>query len=726
MTNIDAKLAEEYAMHTSQSFFLTGKAGTGKTTLLKKIIKESKKNIAVVAPTGVAAINAGGSTIHSMFGFPLKIFVPTFDRVDINSATNKALLKNHLRYRTEKRKIIQELEMLIIDEISMVRADMLDAIDYALKYTRKNQMPFGGVQLVVIGDLFQLSPIARDEDWSVLRNYYKSPYFYHSMIWNETKPLIIELKKVYRQEEETFIHILNSIRNGNPESESLDLLNERYDPDFTAINNESIILTTHNYKADDVNLKALNSLESRAHKFKAELTGSFSESSYPADEVLTLKEGAQIMFLRNDTEEGAYFNGKLAKVQKINNDDIKVEFLDDNGTYFLKKEIWENKVYTIDKTTNEISQEIVGSFKQYPVRLAWAITIHKSQGLTFDKAVIDVEDAFAMGQTYVALSRCTNLKGMVLKSKVSPRSVSVNSEVKAFYQNAPDAEVIAEGLQLAKNLYSRKKLKSAFNFGYLLDDLEDWKVVLDKKDIPEKSKAMLLSMNLSQTLKNLDNVSKSFQAQLDKLFKNYEISNDSKIIVERAKKAISFFSHELFKKSIKPVHLHIQEFALKKSVKAYLGASEDLLSSLWGKLNVLYAADFLENPIWNEDKYQLNDLPKTNINAKKAKASKGDTFLITLNLFKEGKNIHEISELRSMAISTVESHLAKWVLKDKIQISELMDMAKVKTMLPYYINSKDLKLGELKKAIPFGTNYSELKFVLAHYQSNLEKGNLRN
>lgn len=716
MTNIEAQLAEDYALHTSQSFFLTGKAGTGKTTLLKKIIKESTKNIAVVAPTGVAAINAGGSTIHSMFGFPLKIFVPSFDRVDVNIATNRALLKNHLRYRTEKRKIIQELELLIIDEISMVRADTLDAIDYALKYTRKNQLPFGGVQLIVIGDLFQLSPIAKENEWNYLRKFYRSPYFYNAQSWKEVQPLFIELKKVYRQEEENFIHILNSIRNGNPDAYALETLNDRYDPDFTTINNESIILTTHNYKADDINLKSLNNLKTKEYKFKADVSGNFSENSFPADEVLTLKQGAQIMFLRNDTDEGAYFNGKLATIEKINRDDIKVKFMGEDRSYYLKKEKWENKVYTIDKETNEISQEVKGAFEQYPVRLAWAITIHKSQGLTFEKAVIDVADAFAMGQTYVALSRCTNLEGMKLKSKVNPKSVMVNSEVQAFYKSAPPIKIMQEGLVISKNLYSRRKLRNTFNLDYLLDDFADWKVELEKKNIPEKAKALDLAITINQTLKNLANVSSTFKLQLDQLFAAYSENRVELPIRDRTEKAIGFFTKELFEKIITRVHKHIGEFSVKKSVKAYLKSTEELQKSFFGRLNALYKADFLGENIWKGEVMTIENLPKLSAKIESAKAAKGDTFLITLNLFKDGKTLKQIADIRAMAITTIEGHLAKWIGKGKVKISELMDMERVKKIVPYHDKIEDKKLTSFRNAIPFDTSFTELKYVQAYCQ----------
>lgn len=717
MTNLEASLAEEYAIHTSESFFLTGKAGTGKTTLLKKIISQSSKNIAVVAPTGVAAINAGGSTIHSMFSFPLKIFVPSFDRVDINIATNKALLKNHLRYRSEKRKVIQALELLIIDEISMVRADLLDAIDYTLKYTRKSELPFGGVQVIVIGDLFQLSPIAKNHDWNILRNYYPSPYFFHSKIWKEINPLLIELKTVYRQEEQDFVNILNNIRNGNPRKEVLDLLNDRFDPDFTTENNDAIVLTTHNSRANDINLRALNGLKTKARQFKAEVDGNFADSAFPIDEVLTLKEGAQVMFIRNDTEEAAYFNGKLAKIEKIGSEDIKVRFMDEDRTYYIKPVKWENKVYSLDKKTEEVKQEVVGYFKQYPIRLAWAITIHKSQGLTFDKAVIDIGEAFAKGQTYVALSRCTNLRGMTLKSKISQRSVMVDAEIQEFYQSAPDISIMQEGLKRAKHLYERKKLRSTFSFAYLSDDLDDWLKVLEKKTIPEKNKAVDLSLTLRQSQKKLASVAHTFQLQLDTIFRSYDKTDDPKIIIQRSRKAIKFFSDETFKNLIKPTHLHIGEYALKKGTKAYIAATDDLLKAFWGRLNTLYGLSFLDLNLWEGEKYTLEDLPQNTVKKSRKKEKGSDTYEITLNLFKEGKNAKQIAEIRSMASTTIEGHLAKWVQKGEIEITELMKADRLKKIMPYYDQMSDGKLSTFMKALPFEATFSELKLVDAYIKS---------
>jgi len=421
MDNAEFDLAEQFVLHTRKHCFVTGKAGTGKTTLLKRLVERTRKNVVVVAPTGVAAVNAGGTTLHSMFGLPLTCFVPSDDIVDLNIATNRQrLLGERLRLNGEKRQILAELELLIIDEVSMVRADVLDAVDVVLRHVRGNPRPFGDVQLLVIGDVHQLPPVVKDAEWDILKTYYRSPYFFDSRLWPELNAAHIELQKIYRQQDERFLELLNDIRNRRLDAEGYRLLKERYDPDLEPIQSGSVLLTTHNRKADDVNSAALARLPGRMHEFAARIDGEFPEPMFPCDAVLQLKVGAQVMFIRNDSEAGAYFNGKLAIVKRIDGTDIAVTFRDSAQEYKLHEEIWENVGFRTDETTGKIIREAIGTFRQYPLRLAWAITIHKSQGLTFDKVVVDAGRSFAAGQVYVALSRCRSLEGIVLHSLITP------------------------------------------------------------------------------------------------------------------------------------------------------------------------------------------------------------------------------------------------------------------------------------------------------------------
>ncbi len=419
------QLAESLVNESNRSIFLTGKAGIrGKTTFLKHIRQNCVKQIAVTAPTGVAAINAGGATIHSFFQLPLSPFIPEAKGfMQSNEAVNKHSFLGRMRLNNEKRKILQQLELLIIDEISMVRCDTLDAIDTVLKHFRyRNSEPFGGVQVLFIGDMFQLPPIIPDEEWNLLSQFYKSAYFFDSQVIQQFPPVHIEFQKIYRQRDEEFIHLLNEVRHNNLSDKGMQLLNSRYDPWFELSSSDNyIFLTTHNYKSDSTNAAELSKLKQKTFSFKAEVTGEFYERSYPADALLELKVGAQVMFIKNDKGKvKRYFYGKIGVVEKIEDDAIFVQCKNEEDVIEVHKEIWENIRYSIDKQTQQLDEEVVGRFVQYPLRLAWAITIHKSQGLTFDKVVIDAGRAFAPGQVYVALSRCTSLSGIVLKSQVMP------------------------------------------------------------------------------------------------------------------------------------------------------------------------------------------------------------------------------------------------------------------------------------------------------------------
>ena len=405
--NVIFTLAEEFIRKTSRSLFLTGKAGTGKTTFLRHIKETSRKATVIVAPTGVAAINAGGTTIHSFFQLPFSPFIPVEIRGSEQSADMSdkyALLKN-LRVESEKRNIFRGLELLIIDEVSMVRCDILDAIDTILRHFRRKPFaPFGGVQVLLIGDLFQLPPVVPEGDWEILKMYYEGPFFFHSKVMQQSRPLYLELKKIYRQTDERFISILNSIRDNTIEEDDLIMLNERYIPHFEPGDDENyIILTTHNHKADAINSNKLSRLDTSLFQFQGEMEGEFPERIFPTDRILNLKVGAQVMFIRNDAEKvRRYYNGKIGRIKRIADDKIVVHFPNETNEIELEKEKWHNIRYAVNSESGQLEEEIIGTFTQYAIRLAWAVTIHKSQGLTFDRVVIDAVDSFAPGQVYVA------------------------------------------------------------------------------------------------------------------------------------------------------------------------------------------------------------------------------------------------------------------------------------------------------------------------------------
>ncbi len=468
--NIVFATAADFINNSNQPVFLTGKAGTGKTTFLKFIKENSNKNTAIVAPTGVAAINAGGTTIHSFFQLPFAPFVPVNNSHFSNTETvDKHSLLGKLRLNAERKEVMQQLELLIIDEISMVRCDVLDAIDAVLRHIRNNHAkPFGGVQVLFIGDLYQLPPVVKDEEWRLLSSCYENQYFFSSMVIRESAPVYIELQKVYRQADLSFINLLNKVRNNVMDAEGHEFLNSRYLPDFKAKKEDNYItLTTHNNKADEINKEELAGLAGAVFSFRATIAGEFSDKAFPAEEFLNIKTGAQVMFLKNDLEKvRRYYNGKIGIVDKVEEDKVWVKC---NNAGFeqlieVKKEIWRNIQYSLNKRSQQVEEQELGSFTQYPLRLAWAITIHKSQGLTFEKAIIDAGSAFAPGQVYVALSRCTSIEGIVLRSKISDRSLHSDERIVRFCSGRQDHLEQLTVLAQAKKRYQEEIITSLFDF----------------------------------------------------------------------------------------------------------------------------------------------------------------------------------------------------------------------------------------------------------------------
>jgi hypothetical protein len=449
--------AWDFVEHTGRSIFLTGKAGTGKTTFLKAVVEQSSKRSIVVAPTGVAAINAGGMTIHSFFQLPFSPFVPG------------AKIESKFDFGKEKRKIIASLDLLIIDEISMVRSDLLDAIDSVLRRFRDRYKPFGGLQLLMIGDLQQLTPVVTPEDERMLRPYYDTPYFFGSKALAQIAYVTIQLEKVYRQQDATFLTLLNHIREGQPTADDLTLLNSRYKPVFLPKPEEGYIrLTTHNQMANNYNESELRKLPGRAYTYRAKIEGTFPDYSYPTAETLVLKEGAQVMFVKNDPS-GRYYNGRIGHVTLAEDNRLEVYCPGDANAIGVEPLEWENARYTLNDETHEIESEVLGKFTQLPLRLAWAITIHKSQGLTFERAIIDASLSFAPGQVYVALSRCKTLEGMVLASQIPPQAIISDERVDNYILHQEEAAKRSiEQLPTLKDEYYRYLLMELFDFKDIL------------------------------------------------------------------------------------------------------------------------------------------------------------------------------------------------------------------------------------------------------------------
>ena len=474
--------------------YLTGKAGTGKSTFLKYIRQIYDGNVAVLAPTGVAAVNVKGQTIHSFFKIKPSVYVPNDVRLRkraLENDTDGRTIYHHFSYDNNRLSIIKELELLIIDEISMVRCDLLDVVDRLLRVFRKKEnLPFGGVQVLLIGDTFQLPPIAKRDEWDVLEKFYDSPFFFSSQVIQKNKPIYIELKKIYRQKEEEFIELLNRVRINQIGKYELDLLNSKVNPTFIPKPNSNYItLATHNRIVESTNLAKLSELQTELIAFEASILGTFPDET-PTDKILQLKEGAQIMFVKNDTGK-RYYNGKIAKVNKIEGSNIIVGYENEKGEeieIFVDRQVWENIIYTWDEEQHKVKEEIIGTFTQYPIKLAWSITIHKSQGLTFEKVIADLSNAFASGQVYVALSRCKTLSGLVLKTRITTNAIIVDEKVIEFAENETPENMITEEYEKGKADKMYKKCREAFenNSSYeMLEYLNKAVKLRDDRDTPK-------------------------------------------------------------------------------------------------------------------------------------------------------------------------------------------------------------------------------------------------
>ena len=537
-TNKELELAWEFVNNTNRSVFLTGKAGTGKTTFLHKLKMNSLKRLVVVAPTGVAAINAKGVTIHSFFQMP---FGPIFPDTDLNNTGGF-----NRKFSKTKINIIKSMDLLVIDEISMVRADLLDGIDRTLRRFRNRNKVFGGVQVLMIGDLQQLSPVIKDNEWELLKHIYSNGFFFSSQAFQKCQAITIELKHIYRQENPKFIEILNEIRN-NRLSETADSeLNKRFIPNFTPQPDAGYIsLTTHNNKADATNNSELDKLSTKSFTYKAKVEGKFPEISYPNSESLKLKVGAQVMFIKNDSgPEKRYFNGKIGKIIHLEKDEVVVHCPDDDFNINVTPEIWENINYTVDAETKAISEEKIGSFTQMPLRLAWSITIHKSQGLTFERAIIDAQGAFAHGQTYVALSRCKSLEGLVLKSKIDSSQIINDQNVLLFNKNAEANEPDASILEASQKMYQLDLIFEIFDFYQFLYPLNRVLDIFYKNRGSIEGHLEAPIQTIKNTVTNFLKVSNGFNAQLKHLLDVEGLPEVSEVVQERFKKAILYFKTE--------------------------------------------------------------------------------------------------------------------------------------------------------------------------------------
>ena len=710
--NQELRNAWDFVEHTGISIFLTGKAGTGKTSFLRALKEHSNKRNVIVAPTGVAAMNAGGMTIHSFFQLPLSPFVPN------------ANIKNRFDYSKEKRKIMRTLDLLIIDEISMVRADLLDAIDSVLRRFREPNKPFGGVQLLMIGDLQQLTPVVTPTEEELLQRYYDTPYFFGSKALRSINYVTIELTHVYRQQDETFITLLNNIREGNVSESDLQRLNQRYDPTFQPKQGSDYIrLTTHNRMAESYNEDQLRNLPTRAYTFSAETEGNFPEYNYPTDFNLTLKVGAQVMFIRNDNI-GRYYNGRIGHVTYVDNEKISVLCPGDEEPFDVEAETWENTKYTLNEKTKQIEAEVQGTFKQYPLRLAWAITIHKSQGLTFEHAIIDAQASFASGQVYVALSRCKSLEGLVLASPIGNTAIINDSRVSDYISHqTEEAQKSISVLPTLKEEYYRQLLIEMFNF----NDLKVYETALFRVLTEFFFKYTKINALHKMALSDLENRVIGVSMKWEKTIKSMTTEQlQREDFKERIKKGALYFHSELteiFSKTIpltKEVETNNKVGAKRfdstyTELKQTYDAKQDLLESMMEE-------DFtITNYLTRKQEAILSSIgDETERKRRKRRetkdspaANKISTYEQSYILYKAGKSIEEIAKERGLTEGTIQGHLIPYINNGDIKLEDVIEEKKINIIKRIAkAVGRENGIKPIKEQCPSDITYNDINLVI--------------
>ena len=656
------ELAYHYVQHTNRCIFLTGKAGTGKTSFLRRLKEECPKQLAVVAPTGVAAINAEGVTIHSLFQLPPQLFIPTDEA--------RRQLFAEMQMRANKQRVLRNLELLVIDEVSMVRADLLDTIDAVLRHFKhRPTIPFGGVQLLVIGDLFQLSPVVREEEWRLLQAFYDGPYFFQARVFRELKPVYIEFERVYRQTNMEFLSILNQVRNNALTPQSFAMLNSRVrslgDQEFRTLEG-AITLSTHNSKVDAINQREMDALNGKEYTYKATITDTFPDSMFPIDEQLTLKVGARVMFIKNDSStDKLYYNGKLGVVTSLSKHAINV-LCDDGTEVNVHKELWENIRYNADSGSDLLQTEIIGTFTHYPLRLAWAITIHKAQGLTFDQLIIDAEDAFAAGQVYVALSRCRSLDGLTLLTPIPTRALTNAREVLQFTDNQDSLQTIEQNLQPAQQEYLATLLCALFDFKEHTEQLYALQRMANNMTSLQIPPNQYIT-DLINPLLDLHRVGERFQQQIRQLMYHNQFDK----LQERLLAASQYYAPQIYQllKAMTDCPLRSNNQSDSTQLKQSI---LDIYAALSRKayLQSQLAQEVTVEAYFEARKSYKYKEPSLTIYTTQRKSRITATTFQTMTLLRHGYRIKDIAKHRNMTQKTVIRHLKSLLDDDMIVLSD--------------------------------------------------------
>ena len=731
-TNKPFQQAVSFINQTGKHLFLTGNAGTGKTTFLRYIKNNCFKKLAIVAPTGVAAINAGGVTIHSFFQIPPGVFLPTLHynwEPSNHYINNPASLLRNLRMNAAKKEMLQELELLIIDEVSMLRADMLDAIDSVLRHVRrKNALPFGGVQVLYIGDLYQLPPVTKSDEWNLMQEFYNSPFFFDALALKQSSPLFIELKKIYRQTDENFIGLLNKVRNNCCREEDLHFLNSFCKPFFNPDEEENYVtLTSHNNKADAINQRKLEQLPSKKFTYQAQVEGDFNERAFPADPVLHLKEGAQVMFIKNDKGESRrFFNGKIAIIKAIDDENITVSFPGEENELSLEKETWRNIRYHFNKEKDSLEEEEIGHFTQYPIRLAWAITIHKSQGLTFQKAIVDAGASFAPGQVYVALSRLTSLDGLVLLSKIHPHNIGNDERVRQFAGNEIGEEEMNEILQAEQHLFLRSSIKKPFEWDKLLRAVEQLAESYEERLLPEKQHAQQWCGILLHQLQTQDETARKFTKQLTAILEMNDTPSFESLH-ERTKAATEYFIKFFTTNLLPGLNDQLTAYTKLKRTKSYIKDLQDIKILIERQLKQLEnVVEVTRAMTHKDDLSQLlhlagemhKPIPVQVVDngGSKQKRVKGSTQRLSLESYLKGQKVEDIARERNLANGTIESHLFSFIATGEVNVYDFVTEDKLKLIVSLLKKDSTHSLSSARQVLGDDFSYTEINAGFKYFK----------